>query len=432
MKPAADSIKVFQKRRKYLISQLKDNECIILFSAPVVFRQKDVAYPYRQDSYFYYLTKFEEPEAILILSKREEIMFVREKNSLEEMWSGCRFGTELAKKTFAIDECFDITQFADKVDLILESMNSIYRIRSINPQMDHLLDSVIATKKVSYGKIKKERHFVDARKLITPMRMVKSDYELQNMKQACTVSKQAHIDVMKATQAGVNERHLHGTFIRALMSQGSERESYTGIFASGENALTLHYVDNNQNCQEGDMILVDAGAEWEYYASDVTRTFPVNGKFSEEQKILYDGVLGVQKELIKIVKPGTSFAQIQNKYSELSYNFLIQSGILDQKIEKKDISSFLNHSFGHFLGLDVHDVNLLKEGEVAFVLEPNMVITIEPGMYIPKNRDSVKPAFRGIGIRIEDDIQVTAQGCTVLSEEIPKERKDIESIMLKS
>ena len=295
---------VFKRRREKLISQLKSNEAIILVANPVYYRQHDVFYPYRQDSFFYYLTGFEEPNACLVLRKNQpsSILFVRDKDPKKEMWEGVFLGPSKAKELLLMSACFGMSEFENQITKLLKGVSYIYQARTINKLFDQQLDRILIAKKTQDRNSPVQFHFLDVKERISEMRMIKDQNEIQNIEQACAITGSAHIEVMKAVQPGVNERQLHGIFIQSIMSHYAQRESYTGIFAAGENALILHYIDNNQLCHDGDLVLVDAGAEWEYYASDITRTFPVNGRFNKHQKILYNHVLNIQKSIINMIR----------------------------------------------------------------------------------------------------------------------------------
>ncbi len=425
-----ENVKIFQKRREKLIQQLKKHEIMILSSQPVYYRQHDIPFPYRQESYFYYLTGFEESDACLILQVQNpsSILFVQKNSSLKAQWDGACFGPERAKKSFLMDQCYSIDQFPKLFPEWIRDKNSIHRTQNINKDFDKQLNELIikVQKNSPRTLISYETH--DARKLIAPMRMIKEDYEIEQIQKACEVSSQAHIAVMKACRPQMTERTLHGVFTHSFMNQNAKRESYTGIFASGKNALTLHYIDNDQVCQDGELILVDAGAEWNYYASDITRTFPVNGKFSPAQKTVYNAVLNIQKTLIQMIKPDVSTTALQNCALEMVQDFLKAEKIFPE-VSKSNVKNVYPHNFGHLLGLDVHDVQMLEDNQRSLILKDRMVLTVEPGLYIPYD-DCIPREFQGIGVRIEDDILVTPNGARVLSHKLPKEVQEIEKIMV--
>ena len=425
MKQIETSI-IFKKRRENLIQTLKENEILILFSNPVYYRQHDIPFPYRQESYFYYLTGFKEPQSCLILQPNNSpasILFVQENSSLKTKWDGACFGPEKAKEYFLMNQCYPIDQFQNIFSELIKGKSGIHRIQNIDRDFDKKLDALILD--VQKNSPRKLYATHDARKLIAPMRMIKEDYEIEQIEKACDVSTQAHIDVMKACRPEITERALHGIFINSLMSQNAERESYTGIFASGKNALTLHYVNNDQTCKDGDLMLVDAGAEWNHYASDITRTFPVNGKFSPAQKNVYNAVLNIQKTLLKMIQPNVSVMEIQNRTLEMVQSFL--QTILPNA-SRDDVKNIYPHNFGHLLGLDVHDVQTLEENQRSLILKEKMVLTVEPGIYIPYD-DRIPKEYQGIGVRIEDNVLVTKGGSRVLSHKLPKEVEEIENII---
>ena len=419
---------IFKKRREKIVQILKENEVMVLFSKPVQYRQHDIAFPYRQESYFYYLTGFKESDSCLVLQSKSpsSILFVQENSALKAKWDGACFGPEKAKEHFLMHQCYSIDQFSKIFPELIEGKSAIHRIQNIDRDFDKKLDSLIL--EVQKNSPRKLYATHDARKIIAPMRMIKEDYEVEQIKKACDISSKAHMDVMKACHPAVTERKLHGVFINSLMSQDSKNESYNGIFASGENALTLHYVDNDQVCKDGDLMLVDAGAEWNYYASDLTRTFPVNGKFSPAQKKVYNAVLNIQKTLIEMIRPNVSVIEIQNRALEMVQNFLKEEKVLSD-VTKDDVKNIYPHNFGHLLGLDVHDVQTLEENQRNLVLKEKMVLTVEPGIYIPFDK-RISKEYQGIGVRIEDDVLVTKSGAQILSQGLPKEVEEIESIMV--
>ena len=419
---------MFKKRREKVLSELKENEILILTSNPLYFRQHDTPYPYRQDSFFYYLTGIEERDCYLVLGKNNPscVLFVRGYNVHEEMWE-TRLGPQRAQELVGADECLTLDKFEDYIKNLPSDIFYIRRISSIHKEFDQKLETLCIFENARSTPFRRE--LLDATHILSSMRMIKSPEELESIKKSCQIANQGHRSVMKMVRPGMNERHLHGEFIGTIMKNGSPRESYTGIFAAGKNAVIIHYTDNNQICRDGDLMLVDAGAEWNYYASDVTRIFPINGKFNEAQKTLYNHVLDVQKSIIKMVRPGISFRRIQNQTRELIWECLKKEGILKPQSELSDVSRFFPHNFGHLLGLDVHDVGVLKNGEKAYRTEEGMVITVEPGIYIPTDCKDVPEKFRGIGIRIEDDIYITKDGSENLTQDIPKEVDEIEELM---
>ena len=424
-----ENMKIFQKRREKLIQQFKENEIMVLFSKPVYYRQHDIPFPYRQESCFYYLTGFEEPEACLILQAQNpcSTLFVQKKSSEKEQWEGACFGPDKAGELFLMDKCHSIDQFPNLFPEWIKDKKSIYRIQGINKDFDKKLSDLIIEVQKNSPRILISYDTHDARKLIAPLRMIKEDYEIEQIQKACDISAQAHIEVMKACRPRITERALYGIFMKSFMIQNAKRDSYTGIFAAGKNALTLHYTDNNDICQDGEMILVDAGAEWNYYASDLTRTFPINGKFSSAQKLVYSAVLNIQKDLIQMIRPNISVTGLQNRALEMVQEFIQREKILP-KVSKSDVKKLYPHNFGHLLGLDVHDIQVLKDNQRSLILKERMVLTVEPGIYIPYD-DRIPKEFQGIGIRIEDNILVTSNGAQVLSHKLPKEVHEIEQVM---
>lgn len=409
-------MQTFLTRRKNIQNSLKKNEALLLPSLPEFFRQPDVTYPYRQDSCLYYVTGFEEPESFLILTKSKALLFVREKNELKELWDGFRIGSEQALKTFKVDESYPISLLETKLTEKLKGIDKIF-YNEIHLDFD---------KKV----LALNRNTASARDFLGLFRCLKEEKEIQLLTRACEVTGYAHQRLAQALRPNVTERTLHGVFIQAFMEKNSIREGYQSIIATGNNATTIHYIENSGTCKEGELLLVDAGAEVKNYTADVTRVYPVSGKFSKEQKTLYNKLLKLQKSLIEQVHPDTSLKDLQEKMqtgiTEILLSVDILKGTLRDNLENKSFNKYCPHSIGHFLGLDVHDTPLPNNPKS--ILKPSMVITIEPGIYIPKTDLSAPKALRGVGLRIEDNILVTSEGYKNLTQSIPKEVEEIESL----
>ena len=423
---------VYKSRRNEILNNMPENSAMIIPSWPETKRSGDVDWPYRPSSDLYYFTGFEEANScFLLLSKpqAQHILFTKPKNSEKELWTGPIHGPEQATDIFQMDTCYLSSEFANIAPEILKNTNSIYYTFGINPIWDAHVNKLIQILK-NKKKVSVSVH--DTIRIIAPLRMIKSQEEINIIKKAVDISAQAHIEVMKYTQAGLSERQVHGRFLYEIMKRGAHSEAYPGIFASGPNACILHYIDNKCTLQNGDLLLVDAGAEYQYYSSDITRTFPINGKFSEIQKRLYKKVLEIQKSLIKTLKPGVSFKNIHEKMAE-SLSILMKEenlleGSIKDIIDKKKYKKYCAHSFGHLLGLDVHDLTFSKTEDIVF--KEGFVLTIEPGLYLPSEDFSLKPELRGLGFRIEDDILITKTGAEVLSHAVPKEVEEIENICL--
>lgn len=433
MRHLQQDVNIFKNRRKKVMELLKGS-ALLLVSHPDYIRNHDVSHSYRQDSNFYYLTGFEEPESILLIrpgKDPETCLFVLPKDEASETWDGFRFGPELAQKEFAVDAAYDIEEFHLLAPKMLMDMDQVYTQVFRDDVHDQNIFSIFKTIKGLRGRSGKGVPALkDAYPLLGEMRVFKDEYEIQQMKKAAEVSAYAHEEVRKALRPGVNERALHGIFIKSIMELGSPREAYGGIFATGDNATTLHYVYNDCECKDGDLFLVDAGAEWNYYASDVTRVYPVNGKFTEAQARIYQKVLDVQKSAIDQITPGVIMDDLQDFAIRELVSFMIEEGVLSgsvsSNIDNLNYKKYYPHGLGHWLGLDVHDAGLRAVESRHRQFEPGMVFTVEPGLYFPHKETRLPEAFRGVGVRIEDNILVTEDGCINLTKEIPKEISDLE------
>ena len=413
----------FKERRKNILKALPENSALILSSLPEFFRQPDVPYPYRQDSNFYYLTGFQESKSLFILKKSSSsdpkitsFLFIKNKNPIKELWEGCRYSTTEIKEQFQIEESYHLKDLDSQLTKILKDLSTIF-YNNLNPLFDKKIKNF-------------NKEFLCAKKFLAPFRSLKSPTEIQYLTQAVEVTGHAHAQVAKALRPGMNERALHGVFIKSLMEKGSVREGYQSIIASGENATTIHYVNNNSICKENDLLLIDAGGEIQQYTADITRVFPVNGFFSPEQKEIYQKLLTLQKSLIEQVKPGVNFNDLNTKMLEGATYILLEMGFLkgsfEENFENKNYHKYCPHRLGHLLGLDVHDPGFSSKEE--FILKESMVITIEPGIYISPDDKQVPEKFRGLGLRIEDNILVTPTGYKNLSQCIPKEIEEIETL----
>lgn len=432
-----ENIEIFKRRRDRVIKSMAANSTLIVASNPEFIRNDDVHYPYRQDSNFYYLTGFEEPESILILrpgQKPESIMFVREKNMERETWDGFRFGPEGTKKEFGIDEVFSILDFPTKAVELLKGFDEVYYRLFKNKQADELLQNLLLSLKRVYGRSGYGLLTIkDADTFLGEFRLKKNEDDLKNQRKACEISADAHLLAMKSTKPGMSEREIQGLMTNEFYKQGSAREGYGFIVASGNNATTLHYNFNDQICENGELLLIDAGAECNFYSGDITRTYPVNGKFSAAQKKVYEGVLKVQKEIINYIKPGIYFKDLHSMGVDLLVQLMLDLGLVSGR--KEDVISSLEykkyypHGIGHWLGMDVHDAGLYMIRGEARPIEAGMVFTVEPGLYIPAGDQSAPSEYRGIGVRIEDNILVTEKGCDVMTSGVPKEIFEIEAIV---
>lgn len=436
MRKPTENVEVFKKRRQAVLKKLNQNAMVIA-SHPEQIRNHDVHFPYRQDSNLYYLTGFEEPESVLILkpgSFPESILFVRKKNLERETWDGFRYGPELAQELFQVDKCFPIEEFSDQFPKLMKGYDSVYYRLLKNPEFDKkflaALDQLrLSNPRSGAGLLP----ICDADVFLGEFRLYKSDSELINQKKACKISAESHCLAMKSVKPGVSERQVQALMTHFYLSQGSAREGYYPIVASGNNATTLHYNFNDQICRDGDLLLIDSGTEFNYYTGDITRTFPINGRFSTVQARIYQHVLDVQKEMISNLKPGILFKDLHEKGASLLTDIMLELGFLsgrkDDIISSNSHRKYYPHGIGHWLGLDVHDAGLYFVNGQPRSIEAGMCFTIEPGLYIPENDTQAPGEYRGIGIRIEDNILITTSGYENMTSDAPKEIKDIESLM---
>ena len=411
---------------------MSSGSALLIPSMPEAIRSGDVHWPYRQNSDLIYFSGFEEPHSCLLIvanqSTSASVLFVQEKDKQKELWMGPIYGPDEAGRAFEMDQCYPVKDFLSKSCSLLKHTKDIYYSFGVNQHWDEQVNKLI--QQLQSHK-KKQLSFYKSNTLISQLRMKKSSEEIELIKKSADIAGQAHIEVMKRTSSGKNERELHGLFLSEIMKRGAGTEAYPGIFASGSNACVLHYTANNRVMKDGELFLVDAGAEYQYYASDITRTFPVNGRFSSLQKKIYNKLLSVQKLLINKLKPGISFRSIQDKAVELLSEVMIDEGFLkgslSEVVEKDFYKKYFPHSFGHLLGLDVHDLTAKDAGDLK--LEEGFVLTIEPGLYFPPSDTSLSPEVRGLGYRIEDDVLITAQGSKVLSHSTPKEVEELEALI---
>ncbi len=428
----------YTKRRKQLMQKIGSHGVAILPSASLACRNGDYNYPFRQNSDFYYLTGFEEPEAVAVLIPKhkngEFILFNRPKNRDEEIWEGVRAGQEGARKEFGANLSYPMTELEKRLPELLEGRNEIHYTLGLNGAFDKIL--LDAINKIR-GKIRAGLHspisFIDITETVHEMRLIKSPAEIAIMRRAANISVDAHIRAMQACKPGINEFQLDAELQYEFQTQGARFPAYTSIVGSGGNSCILHYVNNNQIIRNGEVVLIDAGCEYQNYASDITRTFPANGKFSPEQRAIYDIVLKAQKAGIKKIRPGAPWPVVQEIMVKIITQGLLDLGLLKGNlrnlIENKAYFKFYMHKSGHWLGLDVHDVGRYKVNHKWRTFQPGMVLTVEPGIYISSDLPGVPKRWHNIGVRIEDDILVTTKGHEILTEMLPKEIDDIEALM---
>ncbi|MAY01961.1 MAG: Xaa-Pro aminopeptidase [Gammaproteobacteria bacterium] len=430
--------KLFIKRRQELMAQMEPDSIAVLSAARPRLRNGDADYTYRQNSDFYYLTGFAEPEAILVLvpgrEQGESILFCQEKDELKELWNGKLLGPEAAIDTLGMDDSFPIDDVDDILPGLIEGRERVYSPMGKDEQFDHQLMEWV---RVIRSKVRSGAHppgeFLVLDHILHEMRLIKSKAELSLMKKSAQIAVAAHKRAMHACRPGMQEYELEAEYLYEFARSGCLAPAYSSIVAGGPNACILHYTTNDQPLNDGELVLIDAGCEYEYYASDITRTFPVNGKFTAEQKALYDIVLDAQLEAIKVIKPGAHWDDAHNRTVEVITEGLLELGLLKGKL--KDLiaegayKDFYMHRAGHWLGMDVHDVGDYKIEGKWRLLEPGMVMTVEPGIYVSERNSSVAEKWRGIGIRIEDDVAVSKKGNEVLTKGLPKTTAEIESFM---
>jgi len=414
-----------------------EDSIIILQAAPARLRNNDVYYPYRQDSDFLYLTGFQEHDAMLVLIPEEKdgkcMLFCRKRNPEREMWDGRMVGLESAVSDYGMDEAFDINQAESRLQDLLRDKERIYYDLGRDPMFDQRL---IGWLNDFRGKARKtfhapeEIHALDH--MLHDMRVYKSREELSVMRRSAKVAIEAHEIAMQTCEPGMNEADIHAGIMQTFVRHQCE-PSYLPIVGGGANACVLHYIANKDILQDGDLLLIDAGAEYDGYASDITRTFPVNGKFSSEQRELYDVVLAAQSAAIEKARAGAQWQDVHDVAIHVATEGMIELGILGQSLEEeletKGYKKFYVHNTGHWLGLDVHDVGEYTIDGHSRELEPGMVLTIEPGIYIHPEESSVAECWRGVGIRIEDNIAITNDDARVLTDGLARTADEIEALM---
>jgi Xaa-Pro aminopeptidase len=410
----------------------------LISSATTHARNRDVNYPFRQDSDFYYLTGFNEPDSLAVFipgrEQGEYILFCREFDEKKALWEGAHAGLEGATTHYEADDSFPIDDLNDILPGMLENKTKVFYPMGRDLDLDHkLLEWINHIRRQSRTGITAPGELVSLEHILHEMRLFKSAEELKLMRRAASVSAAAHVKAMQKCKAGMYEYQIEAEIINHFLQDGLRAVAYPSIVAAGKNACTLHYTDNASKLKNGDLLLVDAGAECDHYAADITRTYPVSGHFSEPQKQLYQLVLDAQLASIEEIKPQQSMQLAHEVSVTVLTKGLVKLGLLKGRvatlIKNEKYKQFYMHRIGHWLGMDVHDVGDYKINQEWRLLEKGMVLTIEPGLYIPADCKTVDEQWRGIGIRIEDDILVTADGYEVLTCDVPKSIADIEQLM---
>ena len=426
----------YQRRRRQLMKTIGDGSIAILSAREELLRNGDAYYKYRQDSNFYYMTGFDEPEAVLVLCPGSDygdsILFCRELDADQMMWHGDMSGTAQAVDVYGFDHAFDILQIEKRMPELISGREKLFFMTGTDEFLNQNIHRWIQMIRGRHGeKSLAPTEFISLAHVIHDMRLYKSADEVKCLHQSANIASEAHINMMQVCKPGLNEKDLHAEYIKSLTAQQSE-PSYLPIIGGGTNACVLHYNHNNQDLRDGELVLIDAGAEYDYYASDVTRTLPINGRFNARQKDLYSVVLEAQAKGIEAVKPGNHWLDPHDAAVEVLAQGLLDlkilKGSLEEVLEEKTYTQYYMHMTGHWLGLDVHDVGDYKVDDLWVELEPGMVMTVEPGLYIGENSPAPE-AWKGMGIRIEDDVQVTRDGHNVLSAKAPKTIDEIEQMM---
>ena len=427
---------IFTERRQRLGANLPPNAAIVIAGASTQYRNADSSYAFRQDSNFWYLTGFNEAEATLVVltdnsKTAKSIAFVPEKDKLKEIWDGYRAGPEGAVKDHGFDEAYNNSEINDQLPELLKGRDRVFYPVGKNAGLDQNIIEWIKTAK------SKDRHssaidIADATSKVGNQRLIKDAHEIDLMKKACRISAESHVEAMKFVKPGMTEQEMEAFYLYEFAKRGGRFSAYTPIVAGGENACVLHYVENSKPLLDGDLLLVDAGCEYDFYASDITRTFPVSGKFTDAQLAIYEVVLEAESKAIAAVSVNNNVMDAQIISEKVVTQGLIDLGILKGSLDdlhaKGAFKEFYMHKIGHWLGIDVHDAGDYMEDDQFMQFKPGMVTTIEPGIYIPSSAN-VDDKWKGIGIRIEDDILVTPDGNENLTEFVPSNPKEIEALM---
>lgn len=433
----------FKSHRDNFFAKMPDNAIAFFPAAYEVTRSNDTEFRFCQNKNFYYLTGFNEPDALLILLKRDKveqaILFSLPKDKAQEVWHGRRIGQEKACQEYGFDQCFTLDEQDELISQYLNGLTQVYFAFDDKKITQHVFDLLAKVRATVRQGAKVPTQLVDASPLINEQRLIKSGNEIELMRQANYISSLAHKRAMQKTQAGLFEYQIENEILHEFTRHGARYPAYSTIVAGGDNANILHYTDNSEPLNDNDLLLIDAGGELSGYAADITRTFPISGKFTTPQKALYQLVLEAKSQVISAIKPGISFAQLNNIANECLTKGLVELGILSgdstklaELVKEKACKKYFIHGLGHWLGLDVHDVgdyHINEEKAQCREFVPGMVLTIEPGLYMPLDDMTLDSQWRGIGIRLEDNIVVTINGCENLTQYCPETIADIEALM---
>jgi Xaa-Pro aminopeptidase len=430
------------------IRRMDKNSVAIIPAAREAVRSHDTHYRYRQNSDFFYLTGFEEPDAIAVIAPSREkkfTLFVRPRDPEREIWDGYRAGVEGAVRDYKADEAFPVGDFDEKLEEILDGPSVLYyAFGHTVPEMDQkIIRQLTLMRETNRKPLEPPATIVDPTSILHEMRVLKNDAEIEIMQRAADIAAEAHVEAMKAVRPGMKEYEVEALIEAVFRKHGSAGPSYTSIIGSGANATVLHYINNMDTLKDGDLLLVDAGAEYKGYASDITRTFPINGKFTQAQRDIYDLVLRTQVSCVEMVRPGVRLEDLKTHSIEMLTEGMVELGLLKgdpaKLIEERKYMQFYMHNLGHFLGIDVHDAGRYYFNGESRPAETGMVMTIEPGIYVSPGTSNIPEGFNkdvpekylGIGVRIEDDVLVTKDGSRVLTDKVPKDAGEIEALMAK-
>ncbi|MGE5104298.1 MAG: aminopeptidase P N-terminal domain-containing protein [Betaproteobacteria bacterium] len=429
---------IYRTRRDAVLASMRARSgggLALVPTAPEVPRNRDSLYPFRHDSYFYYLSGFPEPEAVVALIAGPDgdrhALFCRERNEEREIWDGFRYGPEAAREIFGFDEAYPIAALAEKLPELAADRPALYTPLGLFESWDRRITDVLneVRNRVRTG-VSAPEEVIDVRAMLDAMRLVKDEHEIALMRRACAISSGAHRRAMRASHPGLFEYQVEAELLHEFLREGAQAVAYGSIVASGPNACVLHYRENNRQLADGDLLLIDAGCEFQGYASDITRTFPVSGRFTGPQKAVYEVVLAAQLACIDAVRPGAAFHDYHHVAERVLAQGFIDLGLLtdtlDEALESGSYKRFYMHRAGHWLGMDVHDAGLYQVHGESMRLAPGMVLTVEPGAYI-RPADDVPEAFWNIGVRIEDDVLVTHDGVLNLTATTPKSVADVEA-----
>ncbi len=433
------SVHEYRQRQQRLLAAMTPNSLALISANGEVVRSRDTHFPFRQDSDFFYLCGFNEPDALLLLSNGPQmdaqvILFCRDKDPKAEIWEGRRIGPEQAEQDYAVDVAAPLDETQSSLLEIIDGHLRLYSQHGEHGDMHAMVDDIL-------GQLRANRHkqapteLVDVAPLIAEMRLIKSEAEIALMQRAADISVEAHLRALKATAAGVYEYQLAAELHHSFAMQGASGPAYGTIVGGGHNACILHYTENSAALEDGDLVLIDAGAEFHGYAADITRTFPVNGRFSQAQAELYSLVLKAQERAFELLKPGNTLKQAADEVIRILTQGLLDLGLLqgelDDNIAQGHYRRFYMHGLSHWLGLDVHDVGAYQCDGKDRPLAPGMVLTVEPGLYISDDAE-VPVQYRGMGIRIEDNVVITETGMRNLTEAMPRDMHSIEALMQKA